>query len=119
MKKGIRFLLIAAILTASATVQAPVKALGLQLDGFPYPYQVTYLQLNIQKQNLQMAYMDAKPQPANGKTVLLLHGKNFSGAYWDSTAKAVTEQGYRVIMPDQIGFGKSSKPSTLEYTVHL
>jgi len=66
-----------------------------------------------------MAYMDVKPQQGNGKAVLLLHGKNFGGAYWDSTAKALTQQGYRVIMPDQIGFGKSSKPATLQYSFQL
>ena len=119
MKKGIRFLLIMFLVASSVAGNAQVKALGLQLEEFPYPYPVQYLKLNIQKQNLQMAYMDVKPQEANGKTVLLLHGKNFSGAYWDSTAKALTEKGYRVIMPDQIGFGKSSKPTTLQYSFHL
>lgn len=119
MKKGIRFLLIMFLVASSVAGNAQVKALGLQLEEFPYPYPVQYLKLNIQKQNLQMAYMDVKPQEANGKTVLLLHGKNFSGAYWDSTAKALTEKGYRVIMPDQIGFGKSSKSTTLQYSFHL
>lgn len=119
MKKGLRLLLMTAILITSVAVQAQVKALGLQLEEFPYPYPVQYLKLHIQKQDLQMAYMDVKPRQANGKTVLLLHGKNFSGAYWDSTAKVLTEQGYRVIMPDQIGFGKSSKPTTLQYSFQL
>lgn len=119
MKRGFRLLLMATILTGSVIAQAPVKALGLQLEEFPYPYPVHYLKLNIQKQNLQMAYMDVKPQQSNGKTVLLLHGKNFSGAYWDSTANALSQQGYRVIIPDQIGFGKSSKPTTLQYSFQL
>jgi pimeloyl-ACP methyl ester carboxylesterase len=118
-KSGIRFLFIVFLFTSSITAKAQVKALGLQLEEFPYPYPVHYLQLNIQKQSLQMAYMDVKPQQWNGKTVLLLHGKNFSGAYWDSTANVLTRQGYRVIMPDQIGFGKSSKPKTLQYSFQL
>ena len=42
--------------------------------------------------------------------MVLLHGKNFSGSYWQNTIKALTAAGYRVIVPDQIGFGKSSKP---------
>jgi pimeloyl-ACP methyl ester carboxylesterase len=33
-----------------------------------------------------MAYMDVAPTgPSNGKTVLLLHGKSFSGDYWANT----------------------------------
>jgi pimeloyl-ACP methyl ester carboxylesterase len=115
----LRFLFIVFLFITSVATKAQVKALGLQLEEFPYPYPVHYLQLNIQHHSLQMAYMDVKPQQWNGKTVLLLHGKNFSGAYWDSTANALTRQGYRVIMPDQIGFGKSSKPTTLQYSFQL
>jgi pimeloyl-ACP methyl ester carboxylesterase len=33
--------------------------------------------------------------------------------------KALTGKGYRVIVPNQIGFGKSSKPDTLHYTFQL
>ena len=67
-----------------------------------------------------MAYMDVAPTgPANNKTVLLLHGKNFNGAYWAQTAKALSAKGFRVIIPDQIGFGKSSKPVTLQYSFQL
>ena len=41
---------------------------------------------------------------------LLLHGKNFDGKYWKATATFLASRGYRVIMPDQIGFGQSSRP---------
>jgi pimeloyl-ACP methyl ester carboxylesterase len=119
MKRGLRLLFIASLLIVSTITKAQVKALGLQLEEFPYPYPVHYLKLHIQKQPLEMAYMDVKPQQANGKTILLLHGKNFGGAYWENTAKALTKEGYRVIMPDQIGFGKSSKPTTLQYSFQL
>lgn len=60
--------------------------------------------------------MDVKPQSPNGKTVVLLHGKNFNGAYWKTTIEALTRQGYRVIAPDQIGFGKSSKPVGYQFS---
>ena len=63
-----------------------------------------------------MAYMDIKPNKANGKTVVLLHGKNFNGAYWKTTIQALTKEGYRVIVPDQIGFGKSSKPTEYQFS---
>lgn len=66
-----------------------------------------------------MAYMDLKPNKANGKTVLLLHGKNFVAMYWEQTAKDLAKAGYRVLMPDQIGFGKSSKPTDIQYSFQL
>jgi pimeloyl-ACP methyl ester carboxylesterase len=73
----------------------------------------------IQQQQLKMAFMDVHPSQANGKTVMLLHGKNFNGAYWETTAKALSSKGFRVIIPDQIGFGKSSKPDHLQYSFQL
>jgi pimeloyl-ACP methyl ester carboxylesterase len=87
---------------------APV---GIGLEGIEYPYPVHYLDLTIEGQPLRMAYMDVAPAATpNGKTVVLLHGKSFSGDYWAHTIATLTGQGYRVIAPDQIGFGKSSKP---------
>lgn len=41
---------------------------------------------------------------------MLFHGKNFSSDYWAPTIAGLTQAGYRVIAPDQVGFGKSSKP---------
>jgi pimeloyl-ACP methyl ester carboxylesterase len=56
-------------------------------------------------------------QPA-AKTVVLFHGKNFFGAYWKDTIEVLNKAGFRVIVPDQIGFGKSSKPN-VHYSFHL
>lgn len=107
------------ILLINLSASAQVQALDPELQDFPYPYPVAYLSLNQQKQSLRMAYMDVKPANPNGKTVLLLHGKNFSGAYWDSTANVLSQNGYRVVIPDQIGFGRSSKPAQFQYSFHL
>jgi len=48
--------------------------------------------------------------------VVLLHGKNFNIAYWEQTIKELSKQGFRVIAPDQIGFGKSTKPASYQYS---
>lgn len=63
-----------------------------------------------------MAYMDVQPKAPNGKTIVLLHGKNFNGAYWKTTIARLTAEGFRVIVPDQIGFGKSTKPAHYQYS---
>lgn len=89
------------------------------LSGYAYPHPVKQLELDVQGSAQCMAYMDVAPARANGHVVVLLHGKNFSGAYWKRTAEALLAQGYRVIMPDQIGFGKSSKPVDIQYSFDL
>jgi len=96
--------------------ESQVKPMDIDLKGLEYPFPVKYIGLDIQKQHLQMAYMDLEPAKSNGKAIILLHGKNFSSAYWKQTAEALLEDGYRVVMPDQIGFGKSSKPQTFQYS---
>ena len=93
-----------------------LKWLDIMLSNYTYPYPVKYIHLEEQQQKLKMAYMDVKPANYNGKNIVLLHGKNFNGAYWETTIKALTKQGFRVIVPDQIGFGKSSKPQHFQYT---
>ena len=101
----------------SVHVFSQVKPLDAMLSNYQYPYEVYFKDLKSQNQTLKMAYMDVKPKEANGKSVILLHGKNFTGAYWEQTANELAKRGYRVIIPDQIGFGKSSKPEFYEYSL--
>lgn len=101
---------------ASVSMFSQVKPLDAMLSNYQYPFEVHFKDLNSQKQNLKMAYMDVKPKKSNGKTIMLLHGKNFNGAYWEKTAKDLSDKGFRVIIPDQIGFGKSSKPQSYQFS---
>jgi pimeloyl-ACP methyl ester carboxylesterase len=95
------------------------KPLGIGLEGVDYPYAVHYFDLSIEGQALRMAYMDVAPNgTAIGKAVVLLHGKSFSGDYWTDVIRLLTAQGYRVIVPDQLGFGKSAKPD-IRYSFDL
>ncbi len=87
-----------------------INADSLRLDTYDYPFPVQIFKFASQKQDLEMAYMEVCPVSDEAESVVLLHGKNFSGAYWEQTAVALRNAGYHVIMPDQIGFGKSSKP---------
>jgi pimeloyl-ACP methyl ester carboxylesterase len=92
--------------------------LDKDLTNVTYPFKVNFFSFKSQGQELKMAYMDLSPMDANGKIILLLHGKNFNGAYWEETIRALTKDGYRVIAPDQVGFGKSTKPSDYQYSFH-
>jgi pimeloyl-ACP methyl ester carboxylesterase len=98
---------------------APSAGYDRWLSGYAYPYPVKRFELSVQGSPACMAYMDVSPATANGHVVVLLHGKNFSGAYWKRTAEALLALGYRVILPDQIGFGKSSKPTDIQYSFDL
>ncbi|MGO9953872.1 MAG: alpha/beta fold hydrolase [Dissulfurispiraceae bacterium] len=112
------FLIILGLLILSAwEAQAvdQVTVYDANLEGYSYPFEVKSFFFSSQGQTLRMAYMDVVPKKANGQTVLLLHGKNFCSAYWEPTIRALVSRGYRAIAPDQIGFGKSSKPEYFQF----
>jgi pimeloyl-ACP methyl ester carboxylesterase len=95
---------------------AAEAAYGPELEGFDYPHPVQQYRFTSQGVQLHMAYMDVKPSKPNGRTVVLLHGKNFCGATWEGSIEALSKAGYRVVAPDQIGFCKSSKPEHYQYS---
>jgi pimeloyl-ACP methyl ester carboxylesterase len=100
-------LLVLPWLSASAAEREPY---GIGLEGFAYPYPVNMLPLVNDGEQLRMAYMDVAAAQPNGRVVVLLHGRNFPSSYWAPVIKTLNDAGYRVVVPDQIGFGKSSKP---------
>ncbi|VVN92982.1 alpha/beta fold hydrolase [Pseudomonas fluorescens] len=103
--------------TALPAFAAEGPAYGPELQGFDYPYPVQHFAFESQGKSLQMGYMDVPASgKANGRSVVLMHGKNFCGATWDTSIKALSEAGYRVIAPDQIGFCTSSKPDNYQYS---
>ena len=106
------------VLLQPLTASSADVSYGPRLEGFDYPYPVQYFGLSSQQQSLEMAYLDvpAEKARANAKAVVLLHGKNFCAATWDASIKALTGAGYRVIVPDQIGFCKSSKPKQYQFS---
>ncbi len=109
---------------ASSSAQEPPPAppadwgpMSINLEDVPYPHPVAYLSFNLEGQDVRMAYMDVPPSgTANGRSVVLLHGMNFFGEAWTETIAILSKEGYRVIVPDQIGYGRSSKP-ILHYSI--
>lgn len=105
--------------SSAARAQAPAdyKPMSITLEDLPYPHPVSFLPLTMYGQDVRMAYMDVPPAgPANGRAVVLLHGMIF-GEYWAGTIDVLRNEGFRVVVPHQIGFGRSSKP-IVPYTLH-
>jgi pimeloyl-ACP methyl ester carboxylesterase len=113
-------LLPAAFAQSESLPKAPtdVKPGSITYEEITYPYPVAYLPLTLYGQDVRMAYMDVPPagQP-NGRTVMLFHGMNFGGFYFAGPIDVLRKQGFRVVVPDQIGFGRSSKP-IIPYNFH-
>lgn len=117
MKKIYGLLLLFLCLENTAAAQKQ-DTLSITLENVKYAYPIKYFNVNTEGQALKMAYMDIAPTvAANGRTVMLFHGKNFGGYYWTNVIKALAQGGFRVIVPDQIGFGKSSK-AFIHYSFH-
>jgi len=113
-------LLPAAYAQSEALSKAPtdIKPGSITYEGIEYPYPVAYLPLTVYGQDVRLAYMDVPPagQP-NGRTVMLFHGMNFGGFYFAGPIDVLRKEGFRVVVPDQIGFGRSSKP-IIPYNFH-
>jgi pimeloyl-ACP methyl ester carboxylesterase len=103
---------------AQSTAPSDVKPGSIDYEDVAYPYPVSYLPLTLYGQDVRMAYMDVPPagQP-NGRTVVLLHGMNFGGFYFGGPINLLRNAGFRVVVPDQIGFGRSSK-AIIPYNFH-
>lgn len=101
---------------AAAAPVARADDYGARLERFAYPYPVKMFALTVIGEPAEMAYMDLVPPRPNGRAIVLLHGKNFCGATWEATARSLVDAGYRVVIPDQLGFCKSSKPRAAQYS---
>ena len=97
---------------------ADIKPGSITCEDVPYPYPVSYLPLTLYGQDVRIAFMNVAPAgQANGHTVILFHGNNFAGFYFGNVIEALRQAGFRVIAPDQIGYGRSSKP-IIPYNFH-
>lgn len=93
-----------------------VSATAMAIDEDDYPYPVIAFAFQSQQQTLKMKYMDVEPEGIPKGVVMLLHGKNFTGAYWHQTIDFLVGEGYRVVVPDQVGFGLSTLPKNYQFT---
>ncbi|USN55142.1 MAG: alpha/beta fold hydrolase [Candidatus Peribacteria bacterium] len=59
-----------------------------------------------------MAYLDRGVR--DGPVILLLHGTPTNSWLWRYMVPLLLQQGYRVIAPDMLGFGRSEKVVNLD-----
>ena len=52
-----------------------------------------------------------------GQPVVLLHGFATSHKYWNQVLAYLPEKDFKILMPDMLGFGQSSKPDDNDYSV--
>ncbi len=55
--------------------------------------------------------------PASGPAVVLVHGLGGRAEDWLNLAPCLTRAGFRVYMPDLIGYGRSERPPDFSYSV--
>ncbi len=72
------------------------------LPGFPY--EANYLE----HEGLRIAYLDEGPQ--DGPTVWLMHGEPTWGFLYRKVMEPLLAAGFRCLVPDLVGFGRSDKP---------
>lgn len=111
-------LAVPALTDAAAPTAATDPAYDAEGSTFDYPWPVHFFDLESQRQKLRMAYLDVPPADGkgNGQVVLLLHGKNFNASDWQTTIQSLARAGFRCVAPDQLGFGRSSKPAAYQFS---
>lgn len=55
--------------------------------------------------------------PASGKPVVLVHGLGGRAEDWRNLAPYLAKAGFRIYMPDLLGYGRSEEPENFSYTV--
>ncbi|MEQ9225717.1 MAG: haloalkane dehalogenase [Parvibaculum sp.] len=78
-----------------------------RFKGIPdFPWPPSYFEV---EPGLSMAYVDTGPRDA-AETLLLLHGEPMWGYLYRKMIPVFEAAGFRIVVPDLIGFGRSDKP---------
>ena len=77
-------------------------------DLSDYPFESHYLQYD----EVRIHYLDEGT--SENETVLLIHGEPSWSYIYRKMIPIIADAGYRVVVPDLVGFGKSDKPANQE-----
>ena len=72
-----------------------------------FPYEPHYRELD----GLRLAHLDE----GDGQPVLLVHGEPTWSYLWRHAIPPLRDAGYRCVVPDHAGFGRSDKPTALDW----
>lgn len=78
-----------------------------------YPFQSHFIQLD----NEKMHYIDEGSTEVDSEVILMLHGNPTWSFLYRNLAKYFSKGQYRVIVPDHLGCGLSSKPQDYNYSL--
>lgn len=100
-----------------------IAAIGFWMRPLKYFDEFTYLEeafTGVQNHETtvdgyRMHYETAGP--ATGQPVVLIHGLGGRAEDWRALAPYLVREGYRVYMPDLIGYGRSAQPRNFSYSV--
>jgi pimeloyl-ACP methyl ester carboxylesterase len=70
---------------------------------------------NIQVEGFRVHYL--AEGPASGPVVVLVHGLGGRAEDWRNLAPFLARAGFRVYMPDLLGYGRSQQPANFSYSV--
>ena len=100
-----------------------IAGLGFYLRPVSYLNAHVYLQehfLGIESRNIKVDgyrvhYLATGP--VSGPPVVLVHGLGGRAEDWWNVAPVLAKAGFRVYMPDLLGFGRSQQPADFSYSV--
>jgi haloalkane dehalogenase len=87
-----------------------------RFDGLPgYPWEPRYREW----EGLRLAYLDEGGEGSSGdgagETIVLLHGEPTWSYLWRKVMPPLLDAGHRCIAPDLPGFGRSDKPTEMDW----
>ncbi len=111
--KGVGVVLLAAL----------AAGVGFWLRPVSYFNGLTYVQMrltgvesnSVQVEGYRMHYFAEGPK--DGPVVVLVHGLGGRAEDWRNLAPHLAREGYRVYLPDLIGYGRSEQPADFSYSV--
>ena len=89
------------------TLRTPAERFA-DLPDFPYEPHYTDVD-DLDGATLRIAHIDEGP--TDGEVVLLLHGEPSWSFLYRKMIPVLVDAGFRVVVPDLVGFGRSDKPS--------
>jgi len=98
------------VLAASEEIKPGIlRTPDARFENLPgYDFEPHYIEIG----DYRVHYLDEGP--ADGEIVLLLHGEPTWSYLYRTMIPVLTEAGYRSIVPDLIGFGRSDKPVSMD-----